>query len=337
MCSLDPGPFLEKLASVADVEAFSRILMSTGSVIAGGSVLQPYAGFEAYSQDFDIYVPVRRLSDFLEDLKNLDAGTDIYHTHMSSEYDRGFMKKNGIVCRTEISFGGSRLDVMGTSKEPTKVVNNFDLECCEIWFDGENVLTNHANDIGSKITRLKPKYVRSYIEGNGFTRGRMEKYHCRGFTISFDVPEFTVTEYSPDARGMAAANESDWLYSRIFDRLMEADSSWIARYPPIDGPSREYTLTICSDPDVRERYTAHSNERANYFPVDGTGESVLVSDDPSLEFMANVIIHIATLFTRMNDYHIGIMRENTRDIIDPSFFDGLSRRIQTDSDDDDDE
>jgi hypothetical protein len=104
---------------------------------------------------------------------------------ISSEYDLSFFKKNGIKFKIEIFINDKRCDIMIINKDRNllDVVSNFDLTCCQLWYDGFKMDGTHLKDISNKITNLNPDYLESLLDNNEFIINRIGKYKSRGYKI----------------------------------------------------------------------------------------------------------------------------------------------------------
>jgi hypothetical protein len=214
-----------------NVAAFSALLKKHNALIAGGFVLLAATGDLAKAEadgnddgsfalphDIDIYVPVKEIPAFYEAIKTghtgpspiLAANKNITHedSFAASAYCRSFLRKNGIRKvytlvhkrndrhHTQPDF---KLDVMSVrnKRTPLAVVNNFDLTCCQVWYDGEAVYASHPDHIEGKTAFLQPEYIDTFLGGNRFLAKRLKKYSRRGFTIT----------YSPQARELPPIDE----------------------------------------------------------------------------------------------------------------------------------
>jgi len=175
------------------------MIKETGSLISGGSILSACIGEPVENQDVDMYVPVKHIPRFLNELIIKDGpifDADAYNKYAASFYCSSFLRKNGI--RKVYNFLGRalgvvnantyELDVMSVRNKrgPLAVVNNFDLTFCQVWFDGIDVYASHPEHIKSKTGILQFDYCKKLIGGNRFLKNRINKYIRRGFQIKFD-------------------------------------------------------------------------------------------------------------------------------------------------------
>ena len=176
-----------------------NIIKLTGSLISGGSILSACIGEPVEKQDVDMYVPVKYIPLFLNELivkNNAIFDADSYNKYAASFYCSSFLRKNGI--RKVYNFLGRTSDVLDNNtyeidvmsvrnkRGPLAVVNNFDLTFCQVWFDGTDVYASHPEHIKSKTGILQFDYCKKLIAGNRFLKNRINKYIRRGFQIKFD-------------------------------------------------------------------------------------------------------------------------------------------------------
>ena len=189
---------------------FCELLKSTGSLIAGGSVLACILNENINTiNDIDIYVPIKKSQEFLneliykEDRLTKNINNYVCDEYSSSLYCTSFLKRNGIKKVMSLIDGSARdkytslagttsqqnnIDIMlvRNKRTPLQVVTNFDLTFCECWFDGENIWATFPEHIRSKNGKVQSDYVEMVIIKNKFTEKRMAKYIERGFKISLE-------------------------------------------------------------------------------------------------------------------------------------------------------
>ena len=125
---------------------------------------------------------------------------------IASEYDLSFFKKNGIKFKIEVFINNYKCDIMVLNKNRKilDVVTNFDLTCCQLWYNGSKFGGTHLKDISNKICYLNPDYLESLIKQNYFILNRINKYKERGFDIyntsldisNIDISLFNVNTYN---------------------------------------------------------------------------------------------------------------------------------------------
>lgn len=143
--------------------------------------------------DLDVYVSSGAQAATLVRML-VEGGWSIQGSHTAPPYDDSFMRRNGIAARLSLSYrlGPSQslaMDVMLVDAvlgpTPLDVVQNFDLTCCEVWYDGETVVAKHPthllpvrNNGGDVEYRcaLNPSYLPPLVRGNNFLRKRLHKY-----------------------------------------------------------------------------------------------------------------------------------------------------------------
>lgn len=184
------------------------LLQTTGSVIAGGSVLYGILKKEPdlhwninvnvdsnanKPQDIDIYTKVEHTTEVVNKICTLFGG-DVKSTKYPSHYCNSFLRKNEIkkvftISSTDPEKQGEYLfDIMPIRKKRSvvDVVTNFDLTICQVWFDGTFVYATHPLDIYMRRMRLQHYYIPAFQLNNKFILGRIDKYVQRGFTFCTD-------------------------------------------------------------------------------------------------------------------------------------------------------
>ena len=189
------------------MDRVDALLLETGAIIAGGSILRAVSPWNADVRglggnrprrspevnDLDIYVPVRMTPRLIDGLYTgtealLESGQ--YKVLPASSYCESFLRKNGI--RRVHTFTNQHednpTDIMSVRhrRSVQQVVTNFDLTICQIWYDGAHVYASHPQDIRDKRATLQSDYVLSLMRGNQYIRKRLDKYMKRRFRISMD-------------------------------------------------------------------------------------------------------------------------------------------------------
>jgi hypothetical protein len=228
---------LEILKSKFGEERTNRLcalLQETGSLLAGGSILRAIHG--ETSSDFDIYVPVKHATAFLDifvydPVDPIIRGEYSASSYRSSMYCQSFLRKNGIkkVRHFQYDIARSirvRIDVMiiRNNRTPLQVVNNFDLTFCQVWFDGQTVYASHPQDIRDKKGALQGEYVHVFLQGNTFLQERMKRYTLRGYQIALNTPVLSQTIWYTIAN-VCKIPSDDELMKHWFSRLFLAWNS----------------------------------------------------------------------------------------------------------------
>jgi len=171
---------------------------NTNSCIAGGSLLS-YINKDKVN-DLDIYVPSNEYINFLKYIIG-PGGTIvqlrkmyILNQNLSSKYDDSFFKKNKIRLRYSFKIKGKnnsklKVDIMIIDTDYLKVVTNFDLTFCEIFYDGTSIYTTskqNFENIKLKKGILKPDYHKSFRDNNKFIHNRLKKYMEKGYNININ-------------------------------------------------------------------------------------------------------------------------------------------------------
>lgn len=181
-----------------EVERFNQTLTQTGALLAGGYVLASVTN-DVYNNDMDIYINASNAMAMLQML--MDVGYTIKKSTMAPAYDGSFFRKNGIFKRillkkslsaTEDSAPEDNyappIDLMLVCDhiDLSKVVTNFDLTFCEVWYDGKTVNGTCMEQARNKKGELRSAYHQALMHGNVFIQRRIKKYTRRGFTISYE-------------------------------------------------------------------------------------------------------------------------------------------------------
>lgn len=192
MSNLITTPFLNALERDFSSETDTLIdrLRSTCAVIAGGSVLAPYAGFE--SNDYDFYVPMSGGVGLMEFFESI--GYKLSFSSHDLPY-QSYMEKAGILKRFRLYKHAPKGDghlyckmidvmILPDSSSPVRFVTNFDISVCQTWFDGDTVTTTDFHGIENGTATLSNRYLAEFKADNPYLLKRIDKYTKRGFTIS---------------------------------------------------------------------------------------------------------------------------------------------------------
>ena len=74
--------------------------------------------------------------------------------------------------------------IVNNTKKILDVLSNFDLTCCQLWYNGRSFGGTHIKDSLKKKTFLNEDYIKALINNNLFIINRLDKYTRRGFTIT---------------------------------------------------------------------------------------------------------------------------------------------------------
>ena len=315
--TFDVGPFEKKLP-----EGLKELVLQTGAVIAGGSVLSSCVELELVGegmQDFDIYVPQKNIGVFMEGLEGFRT-VHIGTVHGAAEYCEGFMRKNGIVMRARASGAAFILDVMAVDRDPVEVVNNFDLTCCEVWYDGTSIWSRHADDIRAMVATLKPGYVDSFLSGNKFTTTRVKKYIQRGFEIRYEIKEPGTRTIKGRSR-LEVTSADAWVWTTVFNTIIDCYPDALVKIPPTSGVNREYVLALAGLPEVRERYLPDRCFSESFYV-----DNIVPTDDDAKRFIAGVIMHICADWSRMPDRFVEMFRVVASDLVQDELFSAVLKK-----------
>lgn len=173
---------------------FCSLLKENNAIIAGGSVSKAVYNGNWYVEDLDIYVNIKNSIPIRNFIINLPLSIFSIETKgRDNLYCNSFLKMNRIYKVVRFNFLNEKhIDLMYVynSRSLLDVVNNFDLTCCQSWFNGQDIFTSHPETIETKKCYMNKDYVKSLISGNLFTKNRLRKYIDRGF--SFTIPTHDV-------------------------------------------------------------------------------------------------------------------------------------------------
>jgi hypothetical protein len=237
---MNPRAFTQLLASkLSNHEQLRSLLSETRAVIAGGSVLSPYAGYAM--NDLDIYVNASNARQLVTGIKDVFStsldfipGAFVFDLLFAPPYDESFMRKNHInsIIRARLLHaddGYLEIDIMIIPDDIaiTDVVTNFDLTFCQIWFDGENVLCTNKQHILDKHGKLNDEYLQSYANGNLFIKNRIRKYIYRGFQIDYNgciqqtLTRKDVSRYPYGYNKKEVVSDEDWVAKKLYVNLLK--------------------------------------------------------------------------------------------------------------------
>lgn len=243
------GRMLHKYVSskTETVEAFKQILINNNAIIAGGSIFNIVSDlYKSHLRDIDIYVPVENYSNFqssLQALLELNRGRQ----HLAPAYDGSFLRKNNIaLVETYYFIDYFSIDVMyvkGTNEAKERlqnVVTNFDLTCCEIWYDGTDFFASQAcytslfdqgkGTDGRYNAYLRKEYVQSLLNDNEFIKNRLSKYWYKGVNIKLELPKdveyMSIKAKNMNNRGLSVIDDErngpiDWLKEKVYSKVLQ--------------------------------------------------------------------------------------------------------------------
>lgn len=224
---------LIKLFGVNITEEIKKILQECNALIAGGHVLSAYPPtFE--SSDMDFYVPLTSIDIFFEMMKNLGRKIpiDLEYKNGQPQYDESFLRQNKIFCRYTGAFKKHysnscssftpyyehtilcKIDIM-FCPNPIDVVHNFDLTCCQIWYNGKSVSATH---FGQSVCQLNRIYHHAWENGNVFLKNRALKYISRGFQI--ELPNSCIRLNEKKKVNRLVIDFNKWFFYHFIDTTL---------------------------------------------------------------------------------------------------------------------
>ena len=178
---------------------FKNILIESGAMIAGGSVLH-YLIYESkeYSGDIDIYVNIKNAEKIRNFLSNLpDAYIDKSRT--VNKYNKTFLQINKIKTIVKFKSEEDSFDLMyiRNSKSVEDVVTNFDFTCCQTYYDGKSVKTTHLELTLFFEYRITKDFVKFYKNPDKYGKRRVDKYTAKGFKKVGEDSESSGSDLEP--------------------------------------------------------------------------------------------------------------------------------------------
>lgn len=221
--------FFEKLYNKQNIiekyNIFRDGIINSEGLIAGGSVAGAYTGFE--SHDLDIYIHMKNAKSFSLLMKCMELIQ--ISSNLASPYDQSFFRKNNILARYTFAniynIHGNSIDIMVVNDNIPleKVVTNFDLTFCEVWWDGRVVKATNPTDLLNKKGILRKEYVKSLqVYLNVFIINRIKKYMKRGFQISYETEERHI-EFMKQKKVLFSYEE--WMVKKILNYILHNDFS----------------------------------------------------------------------------------------------------------------
>lgn len=212
---------------------FHGILRSKGALLAGGSALYAFLASNKKDVkprgDMDIYVNVQNAKQLLIELKPyLNNVSNL----VAPAYDDSFMRKNMIVGRRtgvlamktvqerqEENFDTNikklNLDILIVNDKVENIVTNFDLTCCQVWWNGNELNGTNLPDTLNMKAKLRESYVCSLIvHHNIFLRSRLVKYKSLGFEISYENKLACEPKYQPRGKKQLSSVE-EWVVKSL--------------------------------------------------------------------------------------------------------------------------
>ncbi len=102
------------------------------------------------------------------------------------------------------------------------VVTNFDLTFCQVWWNGEKIISHNVDDIRNKSGSLNRDYVESYLDMNTFIINRIKKYKNRGFKISISFDHLNLSERMIESKGKSIESCGEhWAVSSIYSYVKD--------------------------------------------------------------------------------------------------------------------
>jgi hypothetical protein len=223
--------------------------------------------------DVDVYMPIQSFAlrfgrMFDQDMVGYFAHNDaVYKRYRSSIYCESFLRRNGIKAVHRYTYptvrtgrradvhDGFHFDVMTIRNKhsPLKVVNNFDLTFCQVWFDGVDCYATYPDHVNKKQGWVQKAYLPILFRGNHFIKDRIKKYRSRGYKI-LQNPELT-----PELAKAILEKSTE----AVLDTPPELCDSVTAPVKRYDDPKflRKWVIRMLLDDLATYTYDEHKPER----------------------------------------------------------------------------
>ena len=233
----------EHFNSSRNLRILNNALINADALIAGGGVLAPY--IRNIASDLDIYVHISKAKQLVSDLERLNYRFNTNANYIAPAYDQSFFRKNNIIARFRlyapfpIVFPPIDIMIIPDEIPLLSVVTNFDLTCCEIWYDGRTVSVVDPQGILNRTCELKKDYVEGFLLSiNLFTIERVKKYIKKGFTITYDTERSSNT-FNIQQKNVTSPEE--WVIYKLYNWLV------FGKYGGMSQPVKSFNL-ICDYP-----------------------------------------------------------------------------------------
>lgn len=189
------------------IDEIKNVLKQSNAIIAGGSVLRFCSNEQNElweTGDIDIYVnnknviPIRNfLASFSQRVEILGYGNNIYNKNFFN------VSKIYKVVRFYTKFDYIQENVkhidlvyVHNSMKLNKVVETFDLTCCQVWYDGTSIYAKYPEMIMERKSQINPLYIHQLLKGNKSTHNRIRKYINRGFEIIYPREDIAIETFN---------------------------------------------------------------------------------------------------------------------------------------------
>ena len=215
---------------------FCSLLQETGSVIAGGIILNSLEEFENNHDSYVAYIyttfnGARKINDFLKDKETI-LNNEQFISVVSC--DNLFLRPTKVKVKLVYNlanFGKKiKLMVVKDRKDILNAVRAFDLSFTRVLFDGVNVKATHPEDIKTKSGHLDEDYTDLLLNFNPDIIDRIVKYRDRGFSITINTPTATtIVKKDKISKSPTGINEEEfvvnYLYKNLISRMITSSMS----------------------------------------------------------------------------------------------------------------
>lgn len=176
---------------------FLNLIHDHKILIAGGFITKCYVNHDLLETDLDVYIHFEKfpiLFDFLNQKKNCKIFKFFDISSKKTEYSF-FMKKNEIKLIIRLKYFNGKINkeidcvIPNENVNPIKLIKNFDLTCCQMYFDGHEFTELFPELNQKKEMKIQSSYLQIPLNSNPryVFEKRLEKYKKRGFKVAGEI------------------------------------------------------------------------------------------------------------------------------------------------------
>lgn len=181
-----------------ELEDFNNMIFENDILIAGGIVLKAIKNFKVLQkQDIDMFMTFNSfklfnyyISEFCSNIKLIRIVNP-----NDSEYI-SFVKMNKImyIYTYQCLNINNQFDVIICFEDPKTVIQNFDLSCCQVMFNGKEIIQNYKELNDQNLIAINPNYTTTKFNPQQklILYKRIKKYESRGFKIIYSFDKFLI-------------------------------------------------------------------------------------------------------------------------------------------------
>lgn len=191
---------LFKIKDLNNQNEFLNLMKENNILISGGFIVCKYLDYHC-KNDIDFYMSEKSLIFFLRFLFKLKGKIVIQKIFHLPKNDLGnynsFMLKNNIKNIIKIKYNNVYIDcvIPEIDTSPEDIIKNFDLTCCQMYFDGYEFYEFYPNLNKNREFRILSTYDLNHIpektNSRNILNNRIIKYQKRGF---FFLPDYIKVE-----------------------------------------------------------------------------------------------------------------------------------------------